>query len=190
MSLLSRIFGKEKAKYATISLLGPPKSGKTTLVRHIETGEPVVNDLPSTLGIDVRKNSVSISGWSLNAIDTGGQEPYRLAFWELSIQQADALIFVIDATVHESTEFKSYDLMKRQFEYVLKVMPEDMPLLILFNKQDLTELNPMGIEEGKKIFPQDLMQGKVISIVEGSAKYGDGIFEALQWLIHQVSETQ
>ncbi len=188
MSIISRIFGKEKIKAATISLVGPPKSGKTTLVRYLTTGEPVLEPVPTTLGIDVRKNAVNISGWSLTAIDTGGQETYRQAFWELSIQQADAVIFVIDATVRESTDPKGFSLMEKQFEYLVKVMPEDMPLLILLNKQDLVDFSPMNIEEAVTVFPKDLLHGRIMSFVACSAKFGQGVQEAITWLIDRMNE--
>ncbi len=77
MSWLSKLFGQKKVELkASLVILGASGAGKTTLVRYLETGEPVMKDPRTTLGIDIRQNPITISGWSLSAIDVGGQELY------------------------------------------------------------------------------------------------------------------
>ena len=184
MSLLTRLFQRKKAlKNATITLIGPSKSGKTTLVRYLETGTTVDEELHTTLGIEIRRNSVDIDGWKLKAIDTGGQELYRQTFWELAIQQADAVIFVIDATVRKENSPEMYSVSQSQFEYALDIVPEDVPLLVLLNKQDLKEKNPMDAKEALQIFNMALFQDRTVAYLPCSAKLGDGVDVAMSWLI-------
>ena len=164
MSLLSRLFQKrELKKSATVTLIGPSKAGKTTLVRYLETGEIVSDDMHTTLGIEIRRNSIDLDGWKLKAIDTGGQELYQQTFWELAVQQANAVIFVIDATVREDENPEIYDLSRSQFEYALDIIPESMPLLVLLNKQDLKDKNPMNAKDAFKIFNMALFQNRTVA---------------------------
>lgn len=187
MSLLGKIFArKQKTKSAMVSLIGPSRAGKTTLVKYMETGEEVTEEFGTTLGIEVRRNSVEISGWKLNAIDTGGQELYQQTFWELAIQQADAVIFVIDATVKEETNKEMYEVSKSQFAYALDIVPESVPLLVLLNKQDLVDQDPMGPKDALSIFNMALFQNRTVAYLPVSAKYGTGVQEALEWLIDKL----
>ena len=188
MSLIARLFRRRKVKKASITLIGPPKAGKTTFVRYIETGEVVNEDLHTTLGIEIRHDAVEIDGWKLRAIDTGGQQLYQQAFWELAVQQADAVIFVLDSTVRKETNEELYQLTQEQFSYALDIVPETVPLLILLNKQDLKEMNPMSPQEAFTIFNQALFQNRTVAYLPCSAKYGDGVKDALAWLIEKMEQ--
>lgn len=187
MSLLSRLFQRKKLKNATITLIGPSQAGKTTLVRYLETGQVVEEDMHTTLGIEIRKNSIDLDGWKLKAIDTGGQELYQQTFWELAIQQADAVIFVIDATVHEDDNPEMYNISKQQFAYAMDIIPEEMPLLVLLNKQDLKESNPLEPKDALAIFNMALFQNRTVAYLPCSAKYGTGVEESITWLIDRLN---
>ena len=107
-SLLARLF-KKKVKDAALTIVGPSKAGKTTLIRYLESGTVVNNAPNTTLGIDIREDSFVLDGWRIRAIDTGGQEIYRQLFWEVAIQQADGVVFVLDATVRPvDANYSSY----------------------------------------------------------------------------------
>ena len=74
MSWLGSIFLKKNiSKKANIVLLGGSCAGKTTLVRYLETGKPVIDDPCTTLGIDIRQQPIKIADWELSAIDVGGK---------------------------------------------------------------------------------------------------------------------
>ena len=187
MSLLTRIFGKTSTKNATVTLIGPSKSGKTTLVRYLETGETVQDNINTTLGIEIRNDSsYAVDGWKLKAIDVGGQQLYQQTFWELAIQQADAVIFVIDATIKKEDNPEMYQLSQEQFAYALDIIPEDLPLLVLLNKQDLKDKEPMGPREAFQIFNMALFQNRTVAYLPTSAKYGDGVKEAMGWLVDKI----
>jgi ADP-ribosylation factor related protein 1 len=188
MSLISKLLGRsgKTLKQATVTLIGPSKAGKTTLVRYLETGETVNDDPHTTLGIEVRKNHVEMSGLKLKVIDSGGQEIYAQAFWELAVQQANSVIFVIDATVRNENNTEVYEITKNQFSYALDIIPEDMPLLIVLNKQDLVDKNPMNPADALKIFNLGSFENRTVAYLPISAKYGTGVEDALHWLIEKL----
>jgi ADP-ribosylation factor related protein 1 len=189
MSWLSSLFKKkEVVQEATILVLGASGAGKTTLIRYLETGKPVEEDPRTTLGIDIRKKPINISNWKLQAIDVGGQEIYREALWGLGVSQADAIIYIIDGTLRPKDETDEYDISKFSFEYMLKIVDQDMPLLILINKQDLEDQNPITIQESMELYNIAELVGRSFNILPTSAKYGDGVETAIDWLIQKIKE--
>ncbi|MFX0095801.1 MAG: Rab family GTPase, partial [Candidatus Hodarchaeota archaeon] len=98
--MLGKIFRKKQQVFkGAVVVLGPSKAGKTTLVRYLETEEVVDEDPRTTLGIDFRKQPIKIDGVEFSTIDVGGQKLYADAFWSMAIEQANAIIFVIDGLV-------------------------------------------------------------------------------------------
>lgn len=189
MSWLGKIFRRKSVEQkANIVILGASGAGKTTLVRFLETGEPVLDDPRTTLGIDIRQSPINIGGWSLTAIDVGGQELYRESLWTLGISQAEAVIYVIDGTIRQSSNSDSYEVSKFSFDYMLTLVQENVPILILVNKQDLNEHNPMTASEAIEIYDICSMVGRSFNILPSSAKFGDGVESAIEWLVDKIAE--
>ncbi len=189
MSWLSRIFKRKSlTQKANIVILGSSGAGKTTLVRFLETGEPVLDDPRTTLGIDIRQSPIEMSGWSLTAIDVGGQELYRESLWSLGIAQAEAVIYVIDGTIRKSNNSDAYEVSKFAFDYMLTLAEKDIPILILVNKQDLSERNPMSAQEAISVYDICSMIGRSFNILPSSAKFGDGVEVAIEWLVDKIAE--
>jgi ADP-ribosylation factor related protein 1 len=189
MSWLSRIFKRKSlTQKANIVILGSSGAGKTTLVRFLETGEPVLDDPRTTLGIDIRQSPIEMGGWSLTAIDVGGQELYRESLWSLGIAQAEAVIYVIDGTIRKSNNSDAYEVSKFSFDYMLTLAEQEIPILILINKQDLGEQNPMSAQEAIEVYDICSMIGRSFNILPSSAKYGDGVEVAIEWLVDKIAE--
>ncbi len=189
MSWLSKIFGRNKIEQtAKIVVLGSSGSGKTTLIRFLETGEPILEDPRTTLGIDIRKSPITIDGWVLSAIDVGGQDLYRESLWALGVSQADAVIYVLDGIVKPSTDSTQFELSKFSFDYMLTIVEKDVPLLLLVNKQDLTESKPISVQEAIGLYDMSNLMGRSFNVVGTSAKYGDGVESAVMWLIEKIAE--
>ncbi len=189
MSWLGRIF-KRKAieQKANLVILGSSGAGKTTLVRFLETGEPVLENPRTTLGIDIRQSPIAISGWSLTAIDVGGQELYRESLWSLGVSQASAVIYVLDGTIRKTINNDAFEVSKFSFDYMLTIVEEDVPILILVNKQDLTEENPLTTQEAIEMYGICNLVGRSFNILPSSAKYGNGIELAVEWLVDKIAE--
>jgi ADP-ribosylation factor related protein 1 len=178
LSWLGKIFRKKEIEQkANLVILGASGAGKTTLVRFLEQGEPVLEDPRTTLGIDIRQNPINIGGWSLSAIDVGGQELYRESLWTLGVSQSNAVIYVIDGTV------------KPSFDYMLTIVNHTIPILILVNKQDLAASNPLSPQEAISLYDISSLVGRSFNILPTSAKFGDGVETAMHWLIDKIQET-
>lgn len=190
LSWLGKIFKKKKLEQkASIVILGASGAGKTTLVRFLETGESVLDDSRTTLGIDIRQNPINIGGWSLSAIDVGGQELYRESLWALGVSQADAVIYVLDGTTKPEQNSALFELSKFSFDYMLTLVAPSIPLLILINKQDLFESNPLDSQKAIQLYEISTLIGRSFNILPSSAKYGDGVEIAIHWLIDKLHET-
>ncbi|MFW9993150.1 MAG: ADP-ribosylation factor-like protein [Candidatus Odinarchaeota archaeon] len=184
MSFFGKIIGrKKKVKDIKVTVLGPSKAGKTTFIRYLATGEQQLEAPRSTLGIEYRQKGVEIEDWSFHLIDVGGQQVYQDVFWELAIEQANAFIYVIDSTVRPNKDVDLFSHQLDQFQYALGIIPEDSILLILLNKQDLVDENPILSKEFTNFYPLKDTPAKMIAFMPSSAKYGDGITEAMQWFV-------
>jgi small GTP-binding protein len=190
MGLISKLFGKKKIKFAKIVVLGSSGAGKTTFIKFIESGKAVEEDSLTTLGIDVRKKSIILDNWSLSAIDVGGQELYQKVFWNLGLSQADAVVYLIDGTLKPSPIDDRYEISLFSFEYMLELLPPIKPIIILINKQDLIRLNPLSISQAMELYPFRNLINRSVNIIETSAKLGDGVENALSWLIEKISEVE
>ena len=189
MSWLSKLFGKKNLEQkASIVILGASGAGKTTLVRYLETGEPVESDPRTTLGIDIRQNPINIGGWSLSAIDVGGQELYRESLWGLGVSQADAVIYVIDGLVKPSNDSATFESSKFSYDYMLTIVDQKTPILMLINKQDITEQEPLTTKRAIELYDISDLVGRSFNVLPSSAKYGVGVETAILWLIEKINE--
>ena len=191
MSFLKKIFSKAPIlkKEAKIIMLGPAGAGKTTFVRFLETGMPVEVNIRTTLGIDIRKTPILLDGWSFKAIDDGGQELYQRTFWALGVEQADAVVFVIDGTIRPDKDSDLFERCVFQFEYMVTLVTDSIPLLILINKQDLKELSPLTTEEAYDFYNIHAITRESVKDLPISAKYGEGVQLAVEWVIKQLSNS-
>ena len=189
MSILSKIFGKLRSKEifeAKLVLLGSSGAGKTTLVKYLESGKPVLENIRTTLGIDVRSNPFKIDNWEFSVIDIGGQTLYQKAFWNLGVSQADAIIYLIDGTIKPDQDKFKENL--NQFKYMLNLIEAEMPILVLVNKQDLVDQKPMKPEEAVEAYEINTLLNRSMTLLSTSAKFGEGVDIAMQWMIEKLSE--
>ena len=189
MGILSRLLGIQELKKARILVLGASGSGKTTFVQFLMTGKTVEQNPRTTLGIDIRKKSINIEdNWTISTIDVGGQDVYRKTFWSIGIGQANAVIFLIDGTLRPTANSDGYETSRFAFDYMAEILPFDKPILILINKQDLKDLNPVLPEEAVTLYNMSRLDGRTFKILPCSAKYGDGVISSLQWLLKKIEE--
>ncbi len=188
MSLLSLLFKRKKQRNAKIVTLGTSGAGKTTLIRFLETGKPV-EDVDMTLGIDIRNKGTKIGTWNLSTIDVGGQDLYKNALWGLAVTQADGIIYVIDGTIKEENNKLDFQKSKLSFEYMLNLLNNNKPVLVLINKQDLKELKPYSVEQAIEQYGiSEELRKREFFVISGSAKYGDNIFNGMEWLIEKIGQ--
>ena len=186
MTFLNKIFehtNSKKGSQAKLLVLGSSGAGKTTLIRYLEKGKPVEEDIRTTLGIDYRTKPVRMDNWQFTLIDVGGQEIYQKIFWSLAISQADAVIYLFDGTITKNSSIFNNNL--NQFEYMLNIVDDATPLLILINKQDLE--NCITAEEFITISGLNKLINRSMTFLQTSAKFGNGVEDAFHWLIEKMS---
>ncbi len=117
-------------------LIGPPNAGKSSLMNHLACQDvAIVSDIPGTTR-DVLKEKISLRGIPLYLLDTAGLrqstdaiEGEGIRRTERAMHQAECMVLLIDDRHPE-------DLQRLLQEY--KELLQGRPLLVLFNKIDLT----------------------------------------------------
>ena len=163
--------------------MGLDRAGKTSLIRRITEGEFNTN-ITRTMGMNVDKIRVeSDKNLELVSWDVGGQIHFRNTLWSSYMQNTSAIIFVVDSSNEERFDEAREEIWK----YILGEdgqQFDDIPLLVLANKQDLsTAVNP-----GVLANALDLHKIKRASfmIMPVSALTGFNVIEALDWLADRI----
>lgn len=137
MKILRKL--KEKEKQKRILVLGLDDAGKTTFVGRLcgkSAGE--LQQIGPTVGFEIVTLVSSLSGWTLNIWDIGGQKSLR-SFWRNYFEETDALFWVVDSTAPERLELCWQELAR-----VLQVEKlSGVPLLLVANKSDLPTSRPI-----------------------------------------------
>ncbi len=166
-----------------IVLAGQPNTGKSSLLNALAGRESaIVTEIPGTTR-DVLKEEISIDGMPLHIIDTAGlrqsgdvveKEGMRRTW--LEIEQADCVLLIMDDR-HGFVE---------QEQQVLAQLPQQLPLIRVFNKIDLTGAQAASLEDenGVKI-KLSAKNGQGIDLLRDLLKTqvgyrgtGDGVFMA------------
>jgi small GTP-binding protein len=170
--------------YTRIVLLGFQNSGKTTLMLKLKDPKKIVTENPRpTYGIEFYDRITKLQGVEFGLIDVGGQEILQKIFWELGLNKCDAIIYMIDGTLKEDSSLFSQS--KNAFTYAIDIFPDDRPILILINKQDLIDLKPLTIKEAFNLYSMERLenQEKIFKIDVCSAKFGFNVESSLEWFL-------
>eukprot|EP00123_Amoebidium_parasiticum_P021765 comp7337_c0_seq1/m.3037 comp7337_c0_seq1/g.3037 ORF comp7337_c0_seq1/g.3037 comp7337_c0_seq1/m.3037 type:complete len:187 (-) comp7337_c0_seq1:336-896(-) len=168
--LFQRLLGKEPAR---ILMLGLDNAGKTTILYRLQ-GE-LVNTVP-TVGFNVE--SLKFSNVALNVWDIGGQDKVR-PLWRHYFEGTRGLVFVVDSSDSRRVPEAADELV------MLLGEPEmaTVPVLVLANKQDMpSALKPEQLGVLLKL-PAD----RVWNIQPTCATSGDGLYDAMEWLVDRVA---
>lgn len=151
----------------SIVIAGLPNAGKSTLINHLAGRDvAIVTEIAGTTR-DVMREHILLDDIPVHIIDTAGlresndlveQEGIRRA-WE-EVKRADCVLMVVDIT----SASQHIDLNEK----IRAVLPQQVPVIMVFNKIDTTEHKPM-VEQDR---------------VYVSAKLGIGI-DNLKMLIKQ-----
>lgn len=121
------IFEQKEAK---ILIFGLSLSGKTTLIRSLR--ESVSKTIFPTISVDVSR--IILNNISLLTYDTPGQ-PKLKELWKPYLKEQDGLIFVLDIT--DKIKFSNARALLHEIANISELRA--LPILILFNKVDLTQ---------------------------------------------------
>ncbi|KAE8736438.1 Chromosome transmission fidelity 8-like protein isoform 1 [Hibiscus syriacus] len=169
-----------------VLILGIDKAGKTTLLEKLKSLYSNLEGLPPdrivpTVGLNIGR--VKVLNTKLVFWDLGGQPGLR-SIWEKYYEEAHAVVFVIDAACPSRFEDS-----KSALEKVLR--HEDLqgaPLLILANKQDLSEA--VTAEELSRYLDLKKLDERVYMFENVSAFDGSGIKEGAEWLVEVMERSK
>ena len=175
LSLLRKL--KKSEKQHRLLCLGIDNAGKTTFLRQMSGEE--INTIMPTQGFNVKsleQNSIKLNVW-----DIGGQKSIR-AYWRNYYENTDALIYVVDSADRGRVEETGVELNLLLEEEELA----EVPVLILANKQDL--LTALTVEELAEELNLAALRSRKWTILPCSAKTGDGLQEAMNWLLETIQK--
>jgi len=175
-SLFSRLFGDKEMR---ILILGLDNAGKTLVLYRLQVGE-VVTTIP-TIGFNVE--TVTYKNLKFQVWDLGGQTSIR-PYWRCYYSNTDAIIYVVDSADRERIGISKQELVAMLEEEELK----NAVLLVLANKQDLP--NAMTAAEVSQALGLSALKKRTWSIYKTSAIKGEGLDEAMEWLVTALQRKQ
>jgi len=120
------------SKSLSMTISGPSRAGKTSLVRYLQTLLPErdsgkITSVP-TMGKSTKR--LTLGNSTLTTMDMGGQKDFW-DLWEKPIAESDVIIFIFDGTSNNLLE------VAKSFERVIQYRSSSTPVLIIVNKKDL-----------------------------------------------------
>mmetsp|Transcript_15311 Transcript_15311/g.42822 ORF Transcript_15311/g.42822 Transcript_15311/m.42822 type:complete len:186 (+) Transcript_15311:273-830(+) len=179
MSLIMKLLGLGKAK-ASVIVIGLQNSGKTSIVQCLHTDRDKDEDgVAPTVGFAVDRFAFSRA--KLTVWDMSGASNYH-TLWECYFKDVQGVIFVVDSADPASVEEASRVLSTTMSHEDL----QGLPLLVMANKMDLAAAMSKA-DVGQRL-QLDGLQGRTWQIAECSAKTGEGVEEAVKWILQQVKK--
>lgn len=126
------VYSKIHNRNLTITIAGPSRAGKTSLVRYLQTLIPERENIgsPSVPTMGKSTKHIKIGNSSITTLDLGGQEDFW-DLWEKPIKESNAIIFLLDATSSNLID------IAKTFEKVINFRKLLIPILVILNKKDL-----------------------------------------------------
>eukprot|EP00878_Enallax_costatus_P028441 GHUV01030722.1.p1 GENE.GHUV01030722.1~~GHUV01030722.1.p1 ORF type:complete len:177 (+),score=32.71 GHUV01030722.1:430-960(+) len=118
--------------------------------------------------------------YKLNIWDVGGQKTLR-PYWRNYYEKTDGLIWVIDSADLarlEDTKTELHNLLHEERLF-------GATLLILANKQDIPAA--LSLQEIEQVLDLGSMAKRHCKAIACSAHTGDGLLEAFEWLVSDIS---
>ncbi len=139
-----------------VVIVGKPNAGKSSLMNRLSGEETaIVTEVAGTTR-DILREQINIDGLAVELVDTAGlrNDPDRIEAEGIrrareALQSADAVLWIQDATAGEQNDIN-------------EELPDDIPIIVVRNKVDLTG-EKIGVDE---------TDDKLIRV---SAKSGDGL---------------
>eukprot|EP00775_Hariotina_reticulata_P004513 gene4513-4766_t len=167
---------KQKEKEMRLLMVGLDNAGKTTIVKRIN-GEDITTISP-TLGFNIQ--TMQFKGFKLNIWDVGGQKTLR-PYWRNYYEKTDGLIWVVDSADLARLE----DCKKELHSLLQEERLYGATLLILANKQDIA--GALSLQDIEQVLELSQITKRHVKIVACSAHTGQGLLEAFEWLVSDIS---
>ncbi len=161
-----------------ICMMGAPGVGKTSLVRRF-VDSVFSEKYLSTIGVKIDKKSVDVDDTTLNLMlwDLQGEERYQWVRLQY-LKGASGYILVADGTRPDTLEI-AIGLQENAAGRA-----EDLPFILCLNKADLWS------QWGISATQQEWLKEKGWTVLQTSARSGDGVEEAFATLSRQIIARQ
>lgn len=130
---------------AKVTILGDASCGKSSIILRYVSGTfsdhstPTVGATFMSKVIDFDKKSIKLSIW-----DTAGQERYH-SLASSYARDSRACILVYDITNRES-----FLNLEKWFDAIKEVVPDDVTIFVVGNKEDMVENEAVSLEEARQ----------------------------------------
>ena len=170
-----------------VVLAGRPNAGKSSLLNALAGKDSaIVTPVPGTTR-DVLREKITLDGVPLNFVDTAGlretDDEIELEGMQrawLEIENADAILYVVDTTVAET-----YDIKTLWPEYYERFPNSNQTIITLLNKIDLCEIENGVHPPDSRIIPLSAKTGQGLDILKtellrsvGFNQSSEGVFSA------------
>ena len=168
--------GKDYDYIFKIVLIGDTCVGKSCILVRF-SDDVFVENYVTTIGVDFRFKTMIVKNKiaKIQIWDTAGQERYR-SITTAYYRGAAAIIICCDSTNKES-----FDNINNWIDEIAKYTDKEVDKLVLMNKCDLTEERQIDKNDISKFEKEN-----GIKIMEVSAKTGDGIDKAFEYIIEKL----
>mmetsp|Transcript_27546 Transcript_27546/g.38026 ORF Transcript_27546/g.38026 Transcript_27546/m.38026 type:complete len:188 (-) Transcript_27546:105-668(-) len=167
--------GLKKMK-GTVIVVGLQNSGKSTIVNCLKNPEDKLQEVAPTVGFSVEQ--VYLEKCKLTVVDMSGHKKYT-RLWECYYQDAQAIVFVLDATDSERMSEAKDVLM----EVIVDERLQKLPLVVLANKADLPQaLSAVDVSENMDL-NHSLHAHKSWNVFATSGLTGEGLKEGMRWML-------
>ncbi|GAQ78163.1 ADP-ribosylation factor family protein [Klebsormidium nitens] len=160
-----------------VLIVGLDNSGKSTLLNRLRPKKARTADVVPTIGFQVE--SFLKHGIQFTAFDMSGAGRYR-SLWEAYFKDAQAVIFVIDAT-----DLVRMCVAKDELELMLR-HPDlrKVPFLFYANKSDVPKC--WTALQCAQALQLDENKDKPWNILASNALTGEGVEEGIDWLAEMI----
>ncbi|KAF8216669.1 ADP-ribosylation factor family-domain-containing protein [Mycena galopus ATCC 62051] len=176
-------------KTFTLVLIGLDDAGKTSLVNRLSRRELPLGVLPATIStIGSTLETIPHGRHSVTVWEFGGSEKFR-PLWRRYLWNGHAFVFLLDATAPARFP-EAKDELIRLWEGTSDkhpVLGESKPVLVLANNVDLADAAELSMIEEALGVPELAHSDRKIALKGMSAMTGEGIDEALEWFVANLS---
>ena len=176
--VLNNNFNSLFTKKMQIVMIGLDGAGKTTILYRLSLKEDIHTTLPTTaFNVETIRpfKNLKFMVW-----DTAGNDTLR-PLWKTYTRKSDAMIFVVD-----SSDEERFDEARVELDHILSCSDSrGIPILILANKQDLSE-SVTPVELSQKLELDNLNNSINWNLHPTSGRFGDGLQDAMIQLAEMI----
>nr|MDO8078449.1 GTP-binding protein [Candidatus Freyarchaeota archaeon] len=168
--------GRTDLEVLKILVTGPYNAGKSTVVSNLSRKATSIEALGTTVGFDFGRKYDEINVFDLHIFGTPGHT--RFAFLQEILARGSAGVLLVVDSTNPETFGLARDILYR----VKREISENVPVVILANKQDLE--GALSPEEVAK----QLSIGVDVPVVGTVATQHQGLREALQLILKEITK--